>query len=190
MADVFMVLGGSSSRKSAYAEELTRVLAARHSWPVYYLATGTIWDEEFARRVERHRQRRPSNWQTIEEAYDLAGVLCSRQDHSAVYLVDGIGTWLTNLMFETGEADFYWDGEREKQCQARLQEFIEAGAQIPGAIILVADEAGTDIMPENQQARVFQDLNGRVNQVLAQAAVYLYWVVAGIPLCLKGGAGC
>lgn len=189
MAQVIMVLGGSSSGKSAYAEKLTREMEARQSWPVHYLATGTIWDDEFARRVELHRQRRPASWDTIEEPYDLAGVLRSHQNHPAIYLVDGIGTWVANLLFEEGESDWAWDDEKEKKCLLRLQDFIKTGARVTGAVIMVADETGSDMIPENQQARVFQKLNGLVNQVLAAAADSVYWMTSGLPLPLKGGGG-
>jgi adenosylcobinamide kinase/adenosylcobinamide-phosphate guanylyltransferase len=186
MNETIMVLGGSSSGKSTYAETLTKELACKYSAPVYYLATGTIWDDEFARKVEKHRQRRPSSWQTIEEAHDLAGVLKNIKGNFSVILLDGVGTWLSNLMYQRGAENFTWDKELEASCLQSVQDFINCWEELDASIIMVADEVGMEIVSEYYQARVFRDLNGQVNQMLARNASAVYFVVAGIPVCLKG----
>jgi adenosylcobinamide kinase/adenosylcobinamide-phosphate guanylyltransferase len=189
MAEAVMILGGSGSGKSAYAEEMAAFLEQELGLGVCYLATGTIADEEFARRVALHRQRRPASWRTVEEGLDLAGALRGLGQGPLICLVDGIGTWVSNLLLQNAdEEDWTWDAGQENQFLQRLQEFIEAWAGMEGVLILVADEAGMGVVPEYALGRAFRDLNGKANQMLAQAADTVYFVAAGLPLCLKGGA--
>jgi adenosylcobinamide kinase / adenosylcobinamide-phosphate guanylyltransferase len=187
MAEAIMVLGGSSSGKSSYAENLARKMQEKYDCQVYYLATGTIWDEEFASRVEKHRQRRPDDWQTVEEPCDLAGVFNIIEDHFAIVMVDGVGTWLSNMMCRQSGENFEWNEAKEKSSLHAVLNFIDHWDRFNGIIIMVADEVGMEIVPEYYQARIFRDLNGQVNQILARKSSRVYFVAAGIPICLKGG---
>lgn len=188
MPDVYMVLGGSSSGKSGFAEKLAQELQEEYNCDVFYLATGVITDEEFAARVERHRLRRPQQWHTIEESRSLAGVIEKWHHHPAVLLVDCIGTWTANLMY-SGEWDSQdWGMEREADCLREVEAFIRAWDGFSGAIILVADEVGQGIVPEYPQARAFRDLNGKINQMIAARASHVYLVTAGIVTRIKGGS--
>lgn len=185
MAKVIMLVGGSRSGKSAYAEQIACQIAARDRLEVYYLATATIWDEEFAQRVQKHRQRRPAAWHTIEEACDIEQILLEWTDKTGVFLIDGIGTWVANLMYRDNSPDFSWDSIREKAFLAKVARFVESWPAIAGTIILVADEVGMAVVPENEQARIFRDLNGWTNQCLAKEVSELYLLSCGIPLQIK-----
>ena len=100
MLETIMVIGGSSSGKSAFAEELARELESFYNCDVFYLATGISCDPEFAQRIQKHQERRPNHWHTVEEPRCLDEVLQNWSHQPSVILVDGIGTWVTNLIYD------------------------------------------------------------------------------------------
>lgn len=185
MNKVIMLVGGSRSGKSVYAEQIAARLADEQGQEVYYLATATIWDAEFARRVKSHQERRPAAWHTVEEPLDIDEVLLGYKEQPGIYLLDGIGTWVANLMYHDNYPDFSWNLAREKEFFLKVRSLINSWAAIKGTVILVADEVGLAIVPENEQGRIFRDLNGQTNQYLAQEADELYLLTCGIPLQLK-----
>lgn len=185
MLKVIMLVGGSRSGKSAFAEQMAMNLAAQNKQPVYYIATANICDEEFAMRVKKHRERRPSSWQTVEEPCDLDKVLTEYRNQRAIFLIDGIGTWVTNLMYCHNFSEFTWGIDQEIKFMQKINLFIESWEVLDGTIIMVADEVGMDVVPENIQARIFRDLNGWANQRLAQEAAELHLLVCGIGLQIK-----
>jgi adenosylcobinamide kinase/adenosylcobinamide-phosphate guanylyltransferase len=185
MADFHLILGGGSSGKSLHAEQRASSLAADKLWPVYYLATAMVLDQEFEKRVDIHRRRRPNNWITWEEPLQPASLLHDYDGGPAILLLDGIGSWLTNLTLHQQEEEFHWDHNREDWCWQQVEAFIEAGRRFPGIILLVADEVGMDLVPPTRLGRVFRDLNGKVNQRLAEIAVEACLIVAGQQLVLK-----
>lgn len=187
MAEGIMIMGGSSSGKSQYAEEIAESAGENLGFPIIYLATARVVDEEFAGRVERHRQRRPAAWNTIEEQLDLARVLRSIGDKPVICLVDGVGTWISNMMIESLGAEGVWDARKQINCLSKVYDFIEALKEIDGLIIMVADEVGWDLVPEYELGRIFIDLNGLANQILAAAVGEVFLVLSGTPICLKGG---
>lgn len=182
-----MVLGGSSSGKSQYAENIVYSMEKKLGFPVYYLATARVIDEEFAERVKRHRQRRPSTWITVEEQLDLAGILRNPGHKPVIILVDGIGTWLSNLILNSLESEGLWDARMKDRCLRIVQDFIDSWQEIDGIVVMVADEVGWDLTPEYELGRIFMDLNGLANQILGRAARAMYFLTSGIPLCMKGG---
>ncbi|WP_035270039.1 bifunctional adenosylcobinamide kinase/adenosylcobinamide-phosphate guanylyltransferase [Desulfitibacter alkalitolerans] len=190
MARIVMVVGGSSSGKSVFAEKMAHDLEQKQAGYVTYVATGTIWDHEFAKRVEKHKNRRPESWGIIEEPHNLHDALANNGDNG-IFLIDGIGTWVTNLMYaispkgEEQPRDFIWNKEHEDKFAGYLRLFIEACKNFNGTIIMVADEVGMDVVPFYKEARVFRDLNGMANQQLAQYAEEVHLVVCGISLQIK-----
>ncbi len=184
MSKVIMIVGGSRSGKSTYAEQIARQLAAENGQEVYYLATATVWDDEFAERVRKHQQRRPVEWHTIEEPCDIDQVLLAQTDKRGVFLIDGIGTWVANLMYRDNYPDFSWDLARERAFFSKVNSLIQSWSDM-ATIIVVADEVGMAIIPENEQGRVFRDLNGWANQYLAKEASEVYLMTCGIPLRIK-----
>lgn len=165
-----LVLGGARSGKSSFAERLvTETGRDRH-----YVATGRAWDDEMSARIAHHRQSRGDMWTTHEVPLDLVATLraLDRADH--VILVDCLTLWVTNLMME----------ERDLAVEfARLAEQIEASA---AAIVLVSNEVGLGVVPENRMAREFRDHAGRLHQLIAAKAREVYFVAAGLPLKMKG----
>lgn len=167
-AHVTLVLGGARSGKSALAERL--VLA--HGRPPVYVATAEAWDDEMRARIAQHRAERDGlGWRTIEAPLDLPGALALAGE--APVLVDCLTLWLTNLML--GEHDI-------PGATAALLAALDRA----GPTVLVANEVGLGIVPDNALARRFRDAAGRLNQQVAARADTVVFTAAGLPLVLKG----
>lgn len=168
--DVTLVLGGARSGKSRHAE----ALVTSASGPRVYIATAQVWDGEMADRVARHRQDRGPGWTTVEEPLDLPGALRRHAAAGTNVLVDCLTLWLSNLMM--AEAD----------VPARCAELLEVLAAVEGRVVLVSNEVGLGIVPDNALARRFRDHAGRLHQDVAALATRVVFVAAGLPMVLKG----
>lgn len=168
-----LVLGGARSGKSSFAQELAE---ASGRTPVY-VATAAVWDDEMRDRVERHRAVRNERWRTVEEPLALADVLVREAVPGTVVVVDCLTLWLTNLML----------GGHDTERAA--SQALDALSATSGAIILVSNEVGSGIVPENALARRFRDEQGRLNQAVAKACEAAVLVTAGLPLVLKPSLG-
>ncbi len=167
MSRITLVLGGARSGKSRFAETLAR----EHGGPRTYIATAEAFDDEMRQRIVRHRaQRAGDGWQTIEAPLDPGG----RLPREGLVLLDCVTVWLGNLMHH---------GQDLKAEVAKLCASLEV---CPAEVILVSNEVGLSIVPENAMARRFRDEQGLANQALAAIADSVYFVVAGLPQKLKG----
>jgi len=175
MAQLTLVLGGVRSGKSRCAERL-----AAHGPPVTYLATAQAGDEEMARRIAAHRQRRPPEWRTFEEPRQVAAVVASHAE--GTLLVECLPLWLTNLLVGADDQAGRGDDAFREELEGLLRAVQRAG----GRIIVVSSEVGSGLMPANALARRFGDLLGEANQRLAATASEVFWCVAGIPVRIKG----
>ncbi|MDR6632867.1 adenosylcobinamide kinase/adenosylcobinamide-phosphate guanylyltransferase [Phyllobacterium sp. 1468] len=164
------VLGGARSGKSAFAEGLIEA----SGMDAVYLATGRAWDVEMSERIAQHKQRRGGSWTTIEEPLDLVDVLQRECVGNRAVLVDCLTLWLTNLMMS------------EKDIETETARLVAALKKLKGAVVLVSNEVGLGIVPENRMARDFRDHAGRLHQAVAGAAAQVYFVAAGLPLKMKG----
>jgi adenosylcobinamide kinase/adenosylcobinamide-phosphate guanylyltransferase len=165
-----LILGGARSGKSTLAEQY----ALNSGRDIVYLATATVGDEEMARRIEQHRHRRPAHWRTVEEPLHLAGRLQAEAAPGRLILVDCLTLWLTNLLLGPG-------------LEPEVTKLIKTLPTLEGRILLVSNEVGWGIVPENALARQFRDEQGRLNQRVAAIATDVTLVAAGLPLCLKSG---
>lgn len=170
-----LILGGARSGKSRYAEQLA--MASR--LPVTYIATAQIYDSEFAQRIAHHRERRPAEWQLVEEPFFLAETLKQRAAPDHCLLVDCLTLWLAQWICEDCHPpqDRRWDTER--------QAVVDLLPTLPGRIILVSNEVGMGIVPLGEINRRFQDEQGRLNQAVAAQANHAVFMAAGLPLPLK-----
>ncbi|SFF08708.1 adenosylcobinamide kinase /adenosylcobinamide-phosphate guanylyltransferase [Phytobacter palmae] len=178
-----LVTGGARSGKSRHAESL--VVNAKG---VLYIATSQIFDEEMAARIQHHRDSRPAHWRTEERWHDLADIITADNPPDEAILLECITTMVTNLLFaQGGDSDpDGWDYARlEAQVQEEIERLIAACACCPAPVVLVTNEVGMGIVPENRLARHFRDIAGRVNQRLAQAADSVWLVVSGIGVKIK-----
>jgi adenosylcobinamide kinase/adenosylcobinamide-phosphate guanylyltransferase len=173
MAKIIFISGGARSGKSRLAEEL----AGRLGEQLLYVATAHAGDTEMAARIVRHQERRGAAWQTVEEPYELVSVLVGHDGWFKAVLVDCITLWLTNLLLATDSKAAVLDKVRELAAAAK-------GLQSP--LILVSNEVGMGIVPDNELARKFRDLAGEANEILAAAADEVYVMFSGLPLKLKG----
>ncbi len=165
-----LVLGGAASGKSAFAENL--ILQNNHADPLY-IATAQVFDAEMADKVARHRDMRGNGWTTIEEPLDLPAIL-AKVEYGQPALVDCATLWLTNVMLAGHDIETH---------NAAL---IGALGQCKGTVIVVSNEVGQGIVPDNALSRKFRNAQGRLNQNLAAQADLVVTVMAGLPLALKG----
>ena len=165
---ITLVLGGARSGKSRYAESL--ITAAPPPW--IYVATAHAGDAEMAERIAQHQARRARGWQTHEAPHDLAAAI-GAPPKDAPLLIDCLTLWLSNRMLTDA------DVERETDALAA------ALAQRASRIVLVSNEVGAGIVPENALARRFRDAQGRLNQRFAARADRVVLMVAGLPITVK-----
>lgn len=169
MKKIIMVTGGQRSGKSARAEAMALSLSPL---PVY-VATARIWDEDFRRRVEAHKERRGPEWTNIEEPAAL-----SRLDMTGrVVLVDCVTLWATNIFFEHGE-------DPAKALEVLKDEFYKFTSH-DATYIFVTNEIGLGGISENTMQRRFTDLQGSANQLIAASADEVYMLISGLELRLK-----
>ena len=164
-----LVVGGARSGKSRYAESL--VMGFPPPW--LYVATAEPLDGEMTARIAAHRARRGADWRAIEAPRDLAGPLADNMAGRAV-LVDCLTLWLSNLML--ADADVEAETERLEAVLARSS----------APLVLVSNEVGSGIVPDNALGRRFRDAQGRLNQRMAARANRVVLMVAGLPLVVKG----
>jgi adenosylcobinamide kinase/adenosylcobinamide-phosphate guanylyltransferase len=164
------VLGGARSGKTRRALALAEVAPQR-----VYIATAQAWDEEMQERISRHRRERDSAWTTIEAPVALADAIsgASREAPDRPIVVDCLTLWLTNLML--GDHDI----------GPSTDELLEALDAAAAPVILVSNETGLGIVPDNKLARDFRDAQGILNQTVAAAVGTVEFVAAALPLRLK-----
>jgi adenosylcobinamide kinase/adenosylcobinamide-phosphate guanylyltransferase len=174
LPQLVLVLGGARSGKSRYAERLIEGAATSAT----YLATAQALDGEMAERIRRHRERRAAehsriSWHTIEEPLDLVGGLADAARPDRPVLVDCLTIWLSNLMLAGSDV------------AAESASLVGALPALAGPIVLVANEVGLGIVPDNALARAFRDHAGQLNQAVAAIAHRVVFLAAGLPLILK-----
>jgi adenosylcobinamide kinase/adenosylcobinamide-phosphate guanylyltransferase len=168
-----LVLGGARSGKTGFAERLAMRLGDR---PLY-LATATVLDAEMRERVATHRRQRSGRFATLEEPLEVTGALIKASKSHDVILVDCLTLWITNLLASGADV------------AGLVEELAVALVQISRSrVILVSNEVGLGIVPDNPLARTFRDLAGAAHQRLGEICADVYFVAAGLPLTLKGSA--
>ena len=164
------ILGGARSGKSRFAENLIATSGLER----HYIATGRAWDDEMQARIDQHRADRGPAWTTHEEPLDLTERLTAIDAEGRAILVDCLTLWLTNLMME---------GRDIAAQSAALAGFLP---HAKARLVIVSNEVGLGIVPENRMAREFRDHAGRLHQMIAASAADVYFIAAGLPLKMKG----
>lgn len=173
---IILITGGQRSGKSQYAEQLALSLSDH---PVY-LATAHIWDEEFRQRVIIHKQRRGETWSNIEEEKFL-----SRHNiYNKVVVIDCITLWCTNFFFEHSAKE--WEQPSVEETLIRLKEEFDKFTSQDATFIFVTNEIGSGGVSDNAIQRRFTDLQGWMNQYVAQKSDEVVFMVSGIPVKIKG----
>jgi adenosylcobinamide kinase/adenosylcobinamide-phosphate guanylyltransferase len=192
MPDVTFVLGGARSGKSLYAERLAHESAR----PVTYIATARGADDEFAARIAHHRVRRPSHWALVEAGDNLAAALSEADREGRCVLIDCLTLWLAGLLCpldatEPPSAASEPSGEEPATCAAKISSHLDAFeaalTSARGQVIIVSNEIGLGVVPLGSITRQYVDELGRLNQRIAAIAPTVTFMVAGLPLAVKGG---
>lgn len=170
MTGILLVLGGARSGKSRYAQARAEALDGE----LVFVATAQAFDDEMTARIARHRNDRGPRWRTVETPVDLATIIAAEAGPGHVVLVDCLTLWVSNLLLGGHDGDVAFAGLRTALIEAR------------GPVILVANEVGLGIVPDNALARQFRDLAGTLNQSVAQVADEVVFIAAGLPIRLKG----
>ncbi|HUT49722.1 MAG TPA: bifunctional adenosylcobinamide kinase/adenosylcobinamide-phosphate guanylyltransferase [Alphaproteobacteria bacterium] len=164
-----LVLGGARSGKSAYAERLVE----GHEGALVYLATAEPGDAEMTERIAGHKARRGGRWRTVEEPLALTEALGAAVQPGSAVLVDCLTIWLSNLLLAG------------RDVEMEMAQLVAVLGELSNPVVLVSNEVGLGIVPENALARAFRDHAGRLNQMVAQAADQVVLVAAGLPMILK-----
>ena len=174
MNKIIFVIGGCRSGKSKHALQTAEKMPGNRK---IYIATCVPQDNEMKQRVARHQKERSQNWVTVEEPLHLPQALLENSPKADVMLVDCLTLWVSNLLMKTDD---------EKQLEEMISQLIDTLEKATGPIVLVSNEVGTGIVPENRLARQYRDIIGLANQAVAKTAGKVIWMVAGIPLTVKG----
>lgn len=174
-----LVIGGARSGKSRWALKYGEALSDYEKF--YYVATAIPFDEEMKKRIEKHRQERSPRWHVFEEPVELPHLLRELKDKEAVILIDCLTIWLSNLIFYKREISSY--------RELLVEELRQFCGHERSWVIAVTNEVGLGIVPETEIGRFFRDEAGILNQNIAEIADEVYFIVAGIPLLLKGRTG-
>ncbi|HAT3903125.1 TPA: bifunctional adenosylcobinamide kinase/adenosylcobinamide-phosphate guanylyltransferase [Citrobacter koseri] len=180
---MILVTGGARSGKSRHAEALIA-----DSPQVLYIATSQIFDEEMAARIQHHRDGRPPHWRTAECWRHLDALITPDNAPEEAILLECVTTMVTNLLFAMGgdtDPDNWDYAAMEQAIEDEICALIDACQRCPAQVVLVTNEVGMGIVPENRLARHFRDIAGRVNQRLAAAADEVWLVVSGIGVKIK-----
>jgi adenosylcobinamide kinase/adenosylcobinamide-phosphate guanylyltransferase len=172
-----LVTGGCRSGKSRHAQNLAEAVPGGRRC---YIATCVPLDAEMERRVARHQADRGPEWRTVEEPLEVARSIDKHAPHADVILVDCLTLWISNLMGA---------GKDMEAVVAAAGELAEAVRRSTCPVVLVTNEVGAGIVPENALARAYRDAAGLVNQTLAAACDRVLWTVAGIPVQIKPWKG-
>jgi adenosylcobinamide kinase / adenosylcobinamide-phosphate guanylyltransferase len=169
---ITLVLGGARSGKSRHAQALALALSRR---PLY-VATSRVWDDDHAERIARHRRERGPEWRTVECELDLASLALAGE----VAVIDCVTLWLSNFFADLGsDVDV---------CLGKAKAQIAALEKVDATLLVVSNELGQGLHAPTELGRKFTDLQGLVNQHIAEHAENVAWMVAGIPHYVKGQA--
>ena len=174
MNEVIFVIGGCRSGKSRQALETAEGMLGDHKT---FIATCIPRDAEMKQRVAQHQKERNLSWHTVEAPVHLPQAIVEQSRQADVVLVDCLTLWISNLMLEL---------EDDRKILACLPDLTRALKSAACPVVLVSNEVGTGIVPENQLSRRFRDLVGSTNQAVAAQADRVVWMVAGIPVEIKG----
>ncbi len=180
------VLGGARSGKSRFAQKV----AESRGGKVLFVATAEPLDKDMRERIEKHRKERPEHWETIEAPTHLAENIAKHLEGASVVLIDCLTLLVSNVILGH-ERGFSSSIEiQSEQAESLVLEEINAllalAKSTPVPFIIVSNEVGWGLVPENRLGRIYRDVLGRANQIVAEHADEVYLMAAGIPMKIKG----
>jgi len=171
---LLFITGGARSGKSHFAQKLAEGIKGRK----VFLATAQALDEDMKSRIEKHKEERSSEWDTIEEAYNLNSAIKSCKGRYEVIVIDCLTMWISNLLTQ--------NRFNQSDILREVKDLLINCNLTQGTIIIVSNEVGLGIVPANSLSRLFRDIVGRVHQEIASIADEVYLIIAGIPMKIKG----
>ena len=172
MKETILVIGGCRSGKSSHALHLADQISGQK----IFIATCMPQDKEMEQRVLRHQQQRGSAWETLDVPFLIPETINKHSQKGNVILIDCLTLWINNLMM--GDED-------PTKIDAKIRNLTQSIEKVECPVILVSNEVGTGIVPENRLARLFRDITGFANQKVATCVDRVIWMVAGIPVKIK-----
>lgn len=168
-----LVLGGARSGKSSFALDLCNKLEGKY----FFIATAQAFDGEMEDRIKRHQEERGNEWKTIEETVSICERIKKIDSDDTIILVDCLTLWLSNLYmkYESDVERVYDD----------IEKLISTASKIKGRLVLVSNEVGMGIVPENKLARLYRDASGAMNKKIAEKSYKVVINFAGLPVVLK-----
>lgn len=181
-----LILGGARSGKSRFAQNL----AESRGGKVLFVATAEALDVDMEARIEKHRKERPNSWRTLEASTNIARDISDHMLDASVIIIDCLTLLVSNLLLgqkrgfsANPESD---SATAEKRITAEVEALVALMKRAPASFLIVSNEVGLGLVPENKLGRVYRDLLGRANQVVAEHADEVYFMVSGIPMKVKG----
>jgi len=171
--ETILVIGGCRSGKSSHALHLAEQIPGQK----IFIATCMPQDKEMEQRVLRHRQQRSSAWETLEVPFFLPEAIHKNGTNGHVILVDCLTLWINNLILD--------DDHQPDTIDKHIQKLTQSIEKTECPVIIVSNEVGTGIVPENKLARFFRDITGFANQKVAACVNRVIWMMAGIPVKIK-----
>ena len=177
---LIFITGGARSGKSHFAEKV----AAKISKEVAYIAAGQPLDEEMAHRIEKHKEKRLNSWETYEEPIEVRKLVSRLGLEKEVILIDCLTLLTSNLLLK--KENKVGDPQWEEEILLEIKKLAEVSYKIPAQVIIVSNEVGMGLVPDNPLGRVYRDILGRANSIIADKADEVFMMVSGIPLKIKG----
>ncbi|WP_419749820.1 bifunctional adenosylcobinamide kinase/adenosylcobinamide-phosphate guanylyltransferase [Terrisporobacter petrolearius] len=185
MSNIILVTGGARSGKSSFAESL----CIKQKNKTAYIATSVAFDDEMKNRVKKHQESRPKNWKTYEIYKDIYSIVEELNKNHDTVIMDCVTLMVNNLMFthgiEVDEATSEELNELENYIREQITKLLEAVKKTNLYFVIVTNEIGMGIVPENKLSRIYGDFVGRANQLIASYSNEVYFVVSGIPMKVK-----
>jgi adenosylcobinamide kinase/adenosylcobinamide-phosphate guanylyltransferase len=177
---LILITGGAKSGKSSFAEKI----AAKTNQEVAYIATSQPLDEEMRYRIKKHKDRRPANWETYEEPIKIKELINNLGFKKEIILIDCLTLLTSNLLLR--EEDKIGDPQWQEDILLEIKKIAESSYKIPAQVIIVSNEVGMGLVPDNPMGRVYRDILGQANSIITDKADEVFMMVSGIPLKIKG----
>jgi len=177
---LIFITGGARSGKSRFAEEA----AGKTGKKVAYIATGQPKDNEMKARIQKHKDKRPTNWQTFEEPIKVKALIDKLGLENEIIIIDCLTLLISNLLLR--KQDLIGDEMWQEEVLSEIEKLAESAYKVPALVIIVSNEVGMGLVPDNPLGRFYRDILGRANNIIAWRADEVFLMVSGIPLKIKG----
>jgi adenosylcobinamide kinase/adenosylcobinamide-phosphate guanylyltransferase len=178
---LILVTGGARSGKSTFAVNMAKAAGDK----VTYIATAKVSDPEMSERINKHRNSRPKDWQTIEAENGIVPAIEQANKNSDLIILDCLGAFVSSLLEREEISADIISPQIEERVEEGIGELIQILEEVKCEVIVVSNEVGQGLVPAYPLGRSFRDLLGLANQAMAERADEVYWMVAGIPVNIK-----